>query len=120
MQVFEESGAALQSLRVLAVLQGNAGQQALDPRDLRSTEFRVFEVDVVHDLADGTKAGVVEPKLLDQDLERAAVPLVRELRFEHVEAGLARRRAVPLDGDELEPGPGVDEPPDEPGAGHSI
>jgi len=74
----------------------------------------------VDDLGEVPEARVVEAEALDQDLEGAAVPLVRVLGVEHVEAQLARPRAVVLGRDELEPRLGVDEPPDGPGAGHPV
>ena len=43
-----------------------------------------------------------------------------KLGFEHVEPHVARHRAVALAGDELEARFGVDEPLDEPGAGHAV
>ena len=49
------------------------------------------------------RAGSAAAEVAQQDLERAEVPVVRELRLEHVEAQLAPPRRVLVPGHELEP-----------------
>jgi len=71
-------------------------------------------------LGDGRECGVAQAEALQHYLEAAAVALVGELGLEHVEAQLSRHRRVGLAGDEFELGLGVDEPPDQPGAGDAI
>src|SRR5436190_52160 len=99
---------------------GDAGHQPLDSLNLGSSELRVLEIDVVNDLGDGTQGSIFGLELLDEDLERAAVPVVGVLRLEHVEPQFSRLGPVASAGDELEARLGVDESPDEPGAGHAV
>src|SRR5207247_7187684 len=89
-------------------------EQALDTCGLCAAELRVLAIDVVHDLADRAQRGVAQSKPPEQRLEGAAVPFVRVLGLEHVEAQLALTRRVALGSHEFEPGRGIDEALDQP------
>src|SRR5438093_6814960 len=100
--------------------EADASDEMVDPGRLRQLELRVLEIDVVHDLGDRPERGIMEAEPLDENLERAAVSLVRVLRLEHVEARFTGLRPVSLARDELEARVGIDEAADEPGAGHPV
>src|SRR5262249_15738015 len=65
-------------------------------------------------------ARLARGELLEQNLEGAAVPHVRERRLEHIEGDLVPFRGVSLPGHELERGLLVDEASDQPRAGDAI
>src|SRR5258705_106489 len=119
-QVVEESRAASEPALVLFVSHRDPGDQPIDARSFRAAELGVLQIDIVYDLRDRRERGVVDAEAIDQHLEGAPVPFVRELRFEHVEADLARERSVTFSGDELEAAFRIDEAADEPGAGHAV
>src|SRR4051812_20661382 len=97
-EVIEHGAAARDPLVVLAIGRADPGNQGANAGRLLAPELLILEVDVVHDLADGAQRRVAEAGAAQQDLERAAVALVRELGFEHVEAQLA---GLPLAGTNL-------------------
>src|SRR5439155_18447641 len=105
---------------VLLVSHGNARDQTVETEGFRPGELRVLEVDVVDDLAQAPKGGLFQTEMAEQHLERAEVPVVGELRLEHVETQLAGPRRVLMAQDELEPRFRVDEAPDEPRAGDPV
>src|SRR6059036_2987508 len=94
----------------------DAGDEMVDPGRLRQLELRVLEIDVMHDLGDRPERGIREAEPLDENLEGAAVALMRVFRFEHVEAHLTCLRLISLACDELEACVRIDESADEPGA----
>ena len=65
-------------------------------------------------------AGSSRPARRQQHLEGAAIAVVRELAFEHVEAQFARPRRVARARHELEARAGVDEAADQPGRGDAV
>src|SRR5439155_23027629 len=87
---------------------------------LLSAESRVLQIDVVHDLGERTQRVVAKLETLDQYLEGAAVALVRELAFIHIEPHLPVGGVVILPRDESESGLRIDEPPDEPPTRHAV
>src|ERR1700745_3162587 len=108
-KVIEHFGRACKALRVIARRGADALHQRSDTCDFGSTELAVLEVDVVDDLGDGAKRGILEAASMEQHLEGAFVALVREFSFEHVETQFALLRAVAFAGDEFEAGLRVDE-----------
>ena len=76
--------------------------QCRDASRFRAGELAILEVYVVDDLSDGCQRGFVEAALLQQHFECAAIPLVGEFCFEHVEAQLARPRPITLRRNKLE------------------
>src|SRR6516164_3172166 len=119
-EVIEYLGAALDSPRIVARGSANTVEQRPDAGDLGAPELLVLEVDVVDDLRDRAQRGVLERGALQEHFESALVAFVGELRLEHVEAQFAFLRPVALARYELETSLGVDEPADQPSAGHSI
>src|SRR4051794_34598752 len=113
-EVIEHGAAARDPLRVVAIGRADPGNQGANAGRLLAPELLVLEVDVVHDLVDGAQRRVAEAGTAQEDLERAAVALVGELSFEHVEAQLAGIRHVAFSRHELKPGLRVDEAPDQP------
>ena len=86
----------------MVVVAGSAerGDHGADPVGLRMAELAVLEIDVVDDLGDPLERRVrpiqSTQRFAQQHLEGAAVALMGELGLEHVEAQLARQRAVAL------------------------
>src|SRR4051794_16974678 len=113
-EVIEHGAATRDPLVVLAIGRADPGNQGANAGRLLAPELLVLEVDVVHDLADGAQRRVAEAGTAQEDLERAAVALVGELGFEHVEAQLAGIRHVAFSRHELKPGLRVDEAADQP------
>src|SRR5881394_3299709 len=102
------------------MLPGDSPEQALDTGSLVAAELLVLAVNVVYHLADRAQRGVAQPKPPEQRLEGAAVPFVRVLGLEHVEAQLAPARRVTLGSHEFEPGRLIDEALDQPRARDAI
>src|SRR3954452_15991177 len=119
-EVVEHGAAARDPLVVLAIGRADPGNQGANAGRLLAPDLLVLEVDVVHDLADGAQRRVAEAGTAQEDLERAAVPLVGELGFEHVEAQLAGIRHIAFGRHELEVGLRVDEAADPPRGGDSV
>src|SRR5262249_61574821 len=84
------------------------------PSRFGAPELAVLQIDVVHDLADRAQRRVLDRRIVEQHLERAAVSLMRELRVIHVEADLAATGPIPPRRHELEARVRVDETLDEP------
>src|SRR5215213_414338 len=84
-EVVEHGAATRDPLVVLAIGRADPGNQGANAGRLLAPELCVLEVDVVHDLADGAQRRVAEAGAAQKDLERAAVALVGEFSFEHVE-----------------------------------
>ena len=97
--------------------EGDALDQSGDPASLIAVELVVLEVHVLTNLPDRR---VGRARAGQQHLERAAVASVGELRLEHVEPQLARRRRGSLGWHEFEPGLRIDEAPDQPGRGDPV
>src|SRR5262245_45762083 len=95
-EVVEHFRPACKALRVIAARGANAFHQRSDTCDFAPPELAILEVDVVDDLGDGAKRGVLEPASIEQHLECAFVAFVGEFRLEHVEAQFAFLRAVAL------------------------
>src|SRR3954465_658433 len=119
-EVIEHGGAARDPLVVVAIGRADPGNQGANAGRLLAPELLILEVDVVHDLADGAQRRVAEAGAAQQDLERAAVALVRELGFEHVEAQLTCIRHIAFGRHEPEPGLRVDEAADQPRRGDPV
>src|SRR5207302_2215315 len=118
MQMVENLDRALDSLRVVS----NAPGQTLDhhpyPRGLRAIEFRLLQIEVVHDLGDRAHALVRDAGSPHQRLQRAAILFVREIAAGHIETDLAlARRRLRV---EAEARLGVDETADEPRRGQAV
>jgi hypothetical protein len=109
-----------QPLLVVGAGGGDAGDQAAHARNLFAAVLVVLEIDVVDDLCDRAKRRIGQARMVDQDLEGAAVALVRELALEHVEAQLARSGRITLARHELETRAAVDEAPYQPGRGDAV
>ncbi len=116
----EQVTAARQAGLVVRAAEPDPEHGGGDARDLGPAELCVLEIDVVNDLGDGLEPRRPEAQPPAQDLERAGVPLVRELRLEHVETQLAGLGDVALRGHELEARRRVDEAAHEPRAGDAI
>src|SRR3954453_2803022 len=118
MQIIENLDAALDSLRVIANAADQSGDHHRHPRALRAIEFRLLQVDVVHDLGDRAHAFVRDAGAPHQRLQRAAVAFVREIAAGHIEADLpiARLRLRV----EAEARFRIEEAADEPGGGEAI
>src|SRR5215210_8767667 len=82
-EVVQHGTAARDPLVVLAIRRADPGNQGANAGCLLAPELLVLEVDVVHDLADGAQRRVIEAGAAQQDLECAAVALVRELGSVH-------------------------------------
>src|SRR5262249_2973647 len=119
-EVIEERGSAGHALVVGRMCEADPGDDVLDSLRLRKAELGILEIDVVNDLCDRTERCVLNVEPIDEDLERATVPLVGVLRFEHVETQFACFRSVTFACDELETRVRIEKPPDEPAAGHPI
>src|SRR3954452_24468777 len=119
-EVGGHGAAARDPLVVLAIGRADPGDQGANAGCLLAPELLVLEVDVVDDLADGAQRRVAEAGTAQEDLERAAVPLVGELGFEHVEAQLAGIRHIAFGRHELKPGLRVDEAADQPRGGDPL
>src|SRR6476659_2784282 len=119
-EVVEHFGTACKALRVIAGRGANAFHQRSDTRDFGPPELAILEVDVVNDLGNGAKRGILEAASIEQHLERAFVTLVGEFRLEHVETQFAFLRAVAFAGDEFEAGFRVDEAAYQPSAGDAV
>src|SRR3954452_4810411 len=119
-EVVEHGAAARDPLVVLAIGRADPGNQGANAGRLLAPDLLILEVDVVHDLADGAQRRVAEAGAAQQDLERAAVALVRELGFEHVEAQLAGLRHIAFGRHELEVGLRVDKAADQPRGGDPV
>src|SRR3954471_1488607 len=119
-EVVEHGAAARDPLRVVAIGRADPGNQGANAGRLLAPELLILEVDVVHDLPDGAQRRVAEAGAAQQDLKRAAVALVRELGFEHVEAQLAGLPPVAFGRQDLEPPLGVDEAADQPRGGDPV
>src|SRR5258707_7207669 len=85
-EVVEHLRRTLDACHVVVMRHGYTGHEHRDSSRFGPVKLRVFEVDVVHDFGDGPQRPVVEPQTIDQDLEGAAIAVVREVRVEHVEA----------------------------------
>ena len=119
-QRVEHGPAAREALLVVAMRRRYTRDQGVDASELLASELRVLQIDVMNDLRERTERGVVEPETRDEDLERAAVTIVRELGLEHVEADLTAFGTVTAGRHELELGAGIDEPPNQPGARDTV
>src|SRR5205814_555466 len=97
-----------------------AAEQTGDSGGLGTLEALVLAVDVVHDLSDRAHCGVPDGKPADQRLEGAGVADVRVVTLGHVELELAGPWSEAARGHEPELRLGIDEPPDQPGAGDTI
>src|SRR5512132_1580019 len=116
----EDRRAAGETLVVVARIRADTGDQHLDARGFLAAELAVLEVDVVDDLGDRRQRRIIETGSGQEHLEAAAVALMGKLGLEHIEAQLARLRRVASGRHELESGPLVDEPPDQPGTGDPV
>src|SRR6266481_90965 len=89
-----------------------AAQDPIDPNALRSLEFPVLQVRVMHHLSYFQYCLVLNPEPLHQRLERAIVPMMRKLNVRHVEWQRLRmfRRFSSKNKLRL----WIDEPPDQP------
>src|SRR5690348_14187680 len=87
-----------------------------DPGSLRSFEFGLLQVDVMDHLRERIDSRLVQGEPFHENLERAEIALVRELRLEHVEAKLTGFGHVTLRRNELERRFRIDEPLHEPRA----
>src|SRR5215472_11029291 len=89
-KIVEDRRAARDPIVVVVRLGADAMNESLDAAGFLASELLVLEIDVVDDLRDGLQRLILEPGTREQDLEAAAVALMRELRIEHVEAQLVR------------------------------
>src|SRR6266508_3307186 len=119
-EIVERGGGAIDALGIVRMGERNAFDQSSDAVCFRPAETLFLQIDVVHDLGDRAQRAIAPADMIEKHLERAAVPLVRELGLEHVEADLIARRRVFLRAHEAERGAGVDEAADQPGAGDAI
>src|SRR4029077_2015661 len=119
-QGFENTRAECDAPLVVALGKRNPRDEGRNPGGLRTTELPILHVDVMDDLADRSEPCLTQTEALDKDLERALVADMRKVGFEHVERDLALGRAVDLRTDELQCRLGVDEPSNQPGAGHAV
>src|SRR5688572_13510816 len=94
---------------VLAMQERDPGDLCSDALGFGPAELGVPQIDVVNDVRDGAKPWLFEIEALAQNLERAAVALVRKFGLEHVEPQLARFRGVAFRRNELERRLRVDE-----------
>src|SRR5262245_21733228 len=98
----------------------DARDHPVDPGGFLPAETRVLQIDVMHDLGDRPKCGVLQREPVQEVIERATMSLMRELGLEHVEPNLAWRGAIAARRHELEPGLRVDEPSYQPGARYPV
>src|SRR5215211_7995152 len=119
-KVVEHGATPREPLRVVAIGRADPGDQAANAGRLLASELFVFEINVVHDLADGGQRGIVQSCTTQQNLEGAAVALVGELSLEHVEAQLIGFGHVAFGWHELEAGLRVDEALDQPRRGDPV
>src|SRR5207302_9086247 len=73
-----------------------AAHREVDPLGLAPRELPVVEVRLLHDLADRPEPRVLHPKAFDERLERAVLPVMAELRTEHVERDALLRGGRPV------------------------
>ncbi len=119
-EIVEDGSALRDPLLVALVRHGDAGDQAGDARRFLAAELAVLEIDVVDDLGDGLQRRIGYAGAGEQDLEAAAVALMGDLAFEHVEAQLPRLRHIALARHEADDGIGIDEATDQPAAGDAV
>src|SRR5215217_5906748 len=120
-EVLEHRPSARQALLVVRRSVADARDDRLDPLGLRSGKFPILEIDVMDDFGDPREPAVgLEASAREKHLESAPIPLMRELRVEHVEPELGRFGGVSLRGDEFEPGLRVDEAADEPSRSDAV
>src|SRR5262245_5856823 len=93
-QIIKHCCATFDSLSIVLACDRESLDQTRDSVHLGPPELRILEVDVVDDLADGCERRIVEAGARQQHLEGAAVAVMGELTFEHVEAQLAGFRDV--------------------------
>src|SRR5262245_16224943 len=119
-EILEYGRASGQAILIIGVPHGDPGDEHLDTCRLWFPKLRLLEVDVMHDSADRAEGWIAETEPLDENLERAAIALMSELRFEHVEAQLTLLGLITFGRHELEPRARIDEAADEPGARHAV
>src|SRR5713101_9697054 len=88
-QVVEDCGPSLQALFVVLVVGANPGDQRIDASHFGAVEFAVLQIDVVDDFCYRTQCCHTRRQSRGENLERAAIALVRELGIEDVESDLA-------------------------------
>src|SRR4051812_32801210 len=105
----EHRRSGCQTRVILAALEADAGDERGEAARLLAPELRVAQIDVVHHVGDVPQGRVIRPHSGEQDLERAHLAFMRELRVEHVEAELTWRGGVALRLDVLQLGLRIDE-----------
>src|SRR5689334_7257004 len=90
--------------------------RAANARRFVAPEFVVAQIDVVNDFADRAESGVLDTHSLEQNLERAAVAVIREFGVVHVEAKLSGLGRIAFGRNELERRVRIDETANEPSA----
>src|SRR5215472_612107 len=119
-QGLEDGRALRQTSLIVRARHRDSRDEMINSSGLWPGEFGISEVDVVDDLRDASERGVVEAKAAQQHFKGALVPLVGELRREHVKAYFMRSRLVALGRHETELGIFVDEATNEPAACDSV
>src|SRR6266542_815770 len=117
MQLIEDLRGAGDAALVVAVRQGDAGDERGHAGGLLPPEGLFLQVDVVDDPADGADGLVGDAEAVAEDFESAALGVVGEVTPLHVESQGAGRRGRGAGG---EPCLLVDEALDQPGAGHPV
>src|SRR2546421_456875 len=95
-EIVEHLSPSCNPLRVIRRRQRDAVDQRPDADRFVATELAVPEIDVVNDLRDSAKRGIVERNAVEQHFKCAFVALMRELGLEHVEPQLAFVRSISL------------------------
>src|SRR6202171_2912768 len=88
-QLVEDPEAFDEPLRVGRNPCEQTGEDLLDTGRFQAPEFSVLEIDVVDDLGNFGDAAVANAGSKEQRLERATVPLVREIAADDVERDLS-------------------------------
>ena len=99
---------------------GDAGDQPSNAHGFLAAELAVLQVDVVNDLGDRLQCRVVETGAGKQHLETAAVALMGDFAFEHVEAQFPRLRDIALARHEADDSIRVDETAYQPATGDAV
>src|SRR5256885_10995271 len=93
-KLVEELRGAGDALLVVAVRQGDAGDERGDAGGLLAAEGLFLQIDVVDDLADGADGFVRDAEAVAEDFERAAGGVVGEVATLHVEVDGAPHPAL--------------------------
>src|SRR5215469_16591509 len=118
METVEERDAPLEQIVVVGVAGGKRADGQIHAGRLLAGELAVSQIGLVHDLRDDLDPPILDAEALDQRLEGAVLPMVAEVRPEHVE-GNAFARGIRCVG-EGELRIGIAEAANEPGGGEAI